>query len=528
MFSLMYRYKYWFLITTLCCTGPVLNARTVHTVCNGYWSDSTIWDLGVPLSTDIVVLDHYVKMDQAVIVNRLDISSTGRLCGTYSFTGRFITYGPMWVGSMHITGSSVNYSSIITLGSIIGTSGTWTAHAPVIVGGTFTCDEPVPCFSPTASFSTNSPGVCVNQNITLTNTSVYPTTYNWAFPGANIPSSTLKNPTIHYTSPGIYPITLICSNAYGADTTTHSIIVYPSPVISLMNDTSTCKNIPVTLSASGMGNILWSPSANLSCNTCFNPVFNGAAGQDYIVTLTDGNNCQAKDTIRIEVLNPPNTDLKPAYFICGDDSSVTIHIADAAGNSFLWSTGATGSHITLYSPQTVTVVATGANTCIAYDTLNISEADRPLVKIQDDTTLCSYLTVELKNILPNGSLTYLWSTGETSPAIAVNETGMFTLTVTNEYACTNSDTTYITFTDCDVITPNILTPNGDGINDVLRFDDLPPLSGLHIYNRWGKLIYTDSNYKNDWQAENISDGVYYYTLSLPQQKGKGGTIQITR
>lgn len=36
---------------------------------------------------------------------------------------------------------------------------------------------------------------------------------------------------------------------------------------------------------------------------------------------------------------------------------------------------------------------------------------------------------------------------------------------------------------------------------------------LLVFDRWGRKVFSDSNYQNDWRAENVPDGVYFYTLN---------------
>ena len=71
---------------------------------------------------------------------------------------------------------------------------------------------------------------------------------------------------------------------------------------------------------------------------------------------------------------------------------------------------------------------------------------------------------------------------------------------------------------CEVIVKpvNIFTPNGDGINDVLRFDLLEIYIGnkLQIFNRWGELMYEDNDYLNDWDGGDLKDGTYFYILHV--------------
>lgn len=71
-------------------------------------------------------------------------------------------------------------------------------------------------------------------------------------------------------------------------------------------------------------------------------------------------------------------------------------------------------------------------------------------------------------------------------------------------------------TDLLVIKPfvpnNVITSNGDGKNDVLylRGLDLDAIISVRINNRWGRLVYSSSDYKDDWKADDVEAGVYYY------------------
>jgi len=79
------------------------------------------------------------------------------------------------------------------------------------------------------------------------------------------------------------------------------------------------------------------------------------------------------------------------------------------------------------------------------------------------------------------------------------------------------------------VNPNAITPNGDGLNDVLTFDALYfedfPDSELVVFNRWGDIIYRVSPYNNDWSGQatdgtNLPAGTYYYVLRLDISEGE--------
>ncbi len=64
--------------------------------------------------------------------------------------------------------------------------------------------------------------------------------------------------------------------------------------------------------------------------------------------------------------------------------------------------------------------------------------------------------------------------------------------------------------------PNVFTPNGDGKNDAFEIIGLPLYSDneITIVNRWGSPVYQKKNYQNDWTANGLSDGTYFYVLKI--------------
>ncbi|MDP4952577.1 MAG: gliding motility-associated C-terminal domain-containing protein, partial [Flavobacteriales bacterium] len=82
--------------------------------------------------------------------------------------------------------------------------------------------------------------------------------------------------------------------------------------------------------------------------------------------------------------------------------------------------------------------------------------------------------------------------------------------------------------------PDIITPNGDGVNDALRIEGLDrvPEHRLIIHNRWGSIIFEAENYQNDWEGtfngERVSSGTYFFTFidTARQKTMKQGYITI--
>jgi hypothetical protein len=39
-------------------------------------------------------------------------------------------------------------------------------------------------------------------------------------------------------------------------------------------------------------------------------------------------------------------------------------------------------------------------------------------------------------------------------------------------------------------------------------------TSLIIYNRWGTIVYQNSDYQHDWSGEGFAPGVYYYEAEV--------------
>ena len=80
----------------------------------------------------------------------------------------------------------------------------------------------------------------------------------------------------------------------------------------------------------------------------------------------------------------------------------------------------------------------------------------------------------------------------------------------------------------DFFIPNIITPNGDGLNDYFLIKGNLLGSKLEIYNRWGRKVEDFGSYQNQWKADGQSDGVYYYYLTEPSGVKSKGWIEVVR
>lgn len=75
--------------------------------------------------------------------------------------------------------------------------------------------------APTSTFKATKTKVCLNDPVQFFDTSDgQATSWLWEFPGGTPATSTEKNPTVRYASPGEYSVTLKITNQYGENTST--------------------------------------------------------------------------------------------------------------------------------------------------------------------------------------------------------------------------------------------------------------------------------------------------------------------
>lgn len=75
--------------------------------------------------------------------------------------------------------------------------------------------------------------------------------------------------------------------------------------------------------------------------------------------------------------------------------------------------------------------------------------------------------------------------------------------------------------------PNVITPNSDGKNDafVIQGLELFATRKLRIFNRFGNEVYQSSQYQNDWTAQGLKEGTYFYILEIAGEQYKARVIK---
>jgi gliding motility-associated-like protein len=80
--------------------------------------------------------------------------------------------------------------------------------------------------------------------------------------------------------------------------------------------------------------------------------------------------------------------------------------------------------------------------------------------------------------------------------------------------------------------PNVITPNGDGLNEAFTLDQaLPPdfcdsqFAGVSIFSRWGQLVYQSPTRSFTWAGAGVG-GTYYYLVTFTDGRRFKGWVQV--
>jgi gliding motility-associated-like protein len=141
------------------------------------------------------------------------------------------------------------------------------------------------------------------------------------------------------------------------------------------------------------------------------------------------------------------------------------------------------------------------------------------------------------NALPGYTVQWTPVTGLSSnsinePVATPTETTSYQLTVTSVAGCESVSYINVNVKN-DLVIPNSITPNGDGINDIWNIKNIYAYKGISIsvFTRWGQQVFYSNGYAKPWDGtyngKILSAGVYYYIIKTDDNKvKKAGSVTV--
>jgi gliding motility-associated-like protein len=388
------------------------------------------------------------------------------------------------------TGASIASSSVQNPSSVCYFNpGTYDAQLIVSNGGGADTDHVTivvnPCSAPVADFVASDSVFCERTCINFTDASTNGATgWNWVFPGGTPSfSSSPSPPPICYNTPGVYDVTLIVFNQYGADTLTKP--------------------------------------GYLTVNTCplpiadFNSTVVGLCPQ-HCVSFTD--NSQFGPITSYKWYCPggiPDTSSAANPTICYTEEG-------------------------LYDVQLIVTNQYGSDTTVKYSEVSVSFV--PGAFACPDTEMFFGSAYQM---YAGGGVSYSWSpaagldsVNSQTPVASPLVTTIYTVSITDGAGCVAKRQVKVTILhENDVFIPNTFSPNKDGENDYffVRGNNLYGIR-LTVFDRWGEKVFETTNpfvgWDGTYKGKELSPGVFTYVVTVNysdrQTLTRSGTITLVR
>lgn len=374
--------------------------------------------------------------------------------------------------------------------------------------------------------SFNSDTICLGDSLRFTSsTTGDPQTWNWDFGDGT--TSNESNPIHLYDSAKTYFVSLVIDYGCRYDTVYDTLTVLNLPIVNLSVDTVVCLQDTLVIDADSVAlTYEWEGGETTQMITVDSTGW-------YTVTVSNGR-CFDVDSIYVEfrptVTGMTFSSIDTTDTICDGDELQFMGSTTREVLYWNWSfgDGATDTaQVTThaypsggdFTVQLTTAYLCGTDTIVDEFDGTVRIWQTPDASLGGDTFVCEQ-SVRLR--VDESSLGYnlLWfPSGETDTAITVTEPGTYALFAENR-GCTDSDTIQVEFAT-EFVIPNVITPNGDGVNDFFRVFTTPEchdFDDMKVYNRWGELVFhTRSPLTISWDGttsfgSKVEPGVYYFVL----------------
>ncbi|MGC4101595.1 lectin-like domain-containing protein [Ferruginibacter sp.] len=416
---------------------------------------------------------------------------------------------------------------------------------------------------PTANFNYGT--ICQATSVTLTDASTttdgVPINQWWWTLGASGGISNQQNPsTVFNTATGNDTVLLVVHNAKGcaSDTLKKPIVINSKPTANFGYSTPVCNGLPVQFSDSSKVNggtvTQWSWVYNgTQFSTAQNPSNTFTAGSQTVKLVATSNlGCVSDTASKTFYVNPSpsvSINFKDACKFALVDFSAVDNSATVTQWKWVFGDGGTAltqnaQHMyTANGAYKVKLYATASNGCYSDSlekTINIYGTN---AFAGNDTIAAAGQPVQLS---ASGGLSYSWTPAYLlsdptipNPVTILTSTQVFTLKASTPEGCESYDDVEVKiYKGPDIYLPTAFTPNGDGLNDDFKGTPvgIKQFNYLKVFNRWGQLIFSSSDYNKAWDGKWKGDkqpgGVYVVMANGIDFKGntieKKQTVMLIR
>ena len=460
-----------------------------------------------------------------------NVMFTGVTGGTYSIVG-------------NPSNISVDSNGTVTWNNLI-VPGPYTVYYEIGSGAcssndsfVITIDSPI-----TASFTSSNATFCEGNStvVTFTGTPNATITYNDGTSNQTIVLDAAGNASFNHVG-GTKTYSLV-NVILGTCTQTLSgsvvVTVNPLPQFTIPANLIFCADSSNTISVNAINFNLnnatysWTFNSNPLPDTTSSITVNQSG--TYTVTVTTPQTCFSSQSTVVNSIAVPVADVLADVNYC--DEFVLQPLS--AGNSYHTAANGLGTQLNagdiITSSQTIYIFAQSGTSpnCTDESNFDVSIVSSPTFDITGQCEGNQYVLTSTISNPQNYSFEWMNSSnvvvGTNSNTLVIDNPGTYTCTITNlsGFVCSTQVSKLFDNVLCEI--QKGISPNGDGKNDFLKLK----ANKVEIFNRYGKEVYSKTNYNNDWRGQfmgggEMPDGTYYYVIELVSGDTRTGWIYINR
>ncbi len=309
-----------------------------------------------------------------------------------------------------------------------------------------------------------------------------------------------------------------------------------------------CRGDSTRFMASGGESYKWEPLESLDRYDVPDPWAKPLFTTTYLVQVTNAAGETDSDSVTVFVRQRPQLDAGENVAVCLGES---VQLTAVGSGDFRWAPQRFLNEPNIPDPvalvDTTTsfrVVLTDVNGCSNGAIVTVFVIPPPAVEAGPDQEITAQFEVKMDARLNSGDagMWTLISGGGVfddpgSPVSGVSrlEIGdnVFAWSVNNGICPEITD--LVTIRVNDFIIPTVITPNGDGKNDMFEIEGLAQYRNteLTVLNRWGEVVFQNSPYQNDWDGMNqngklLPEDTYYTIIKLPNNEIRKSYLLIIR
>ncbi len=534
------------------CNTIITSIPTAQDSCSGLIQGTTTDPLTYTVPGNYSITWHYgTGTNSTTQTQNVTITATPE--PTANNTQSFCVQQNATIAAIAISGQNILWydnvnGTIVNPGTLLQDNTTY--YASQTVNGCESALTPITVHLVTTPLPTaaTSQILCNNQNVTLADIQITGNTIKWYDSSTGntiLPVTTaLQDNTTYFATQTVngcegprIGIHITLTNTVNAQDYTTSICAIQNNNTEQVDLTSFNSNITSDNSVTFSYYTSLSGAENQNSSALINTPtnYNLTIGTAVIyVHVQASNGCYQVVRLTLTLVNQPHIGIPDTVAICSNN---TI-LLNASGNysSYLWSTGATTSSITVSQPGNYSVTVTqnhGAITCSATKNINVVASNAPVI-----TSIATTDWTENENtisvILSSGSIgNYDYSLDgihfQNSATFTNLSSGNYTVYVKDKNECglTSKDVFLLNY-------PKFFSPNGDGHNDRwrIKFSNYEKGLTVRIFDRFGKFIkelkHNDSGWDGTYNGAPLPATDYWFVVARKDGKEHSGHFSLIR